>query len=424
MFFSERLDLRVRLFNVLALSATLFCPVIAIINLAAGNGAVSVLADLAAALFSGALLFYSSRKGRYRLCYLLTIVVCFFTLFPYLFFRMGGYHGGIPLFFVFAVVFTVFMLEGRLALIVTVLELAVYIGVYAYAYRYPASVSGFGDEKGYLISNIMDLAIVSGALGATMFAQIGLYRKQQRKLQAQNEALEKINMFKTEFLANVSHELKTPLTVMSGYAQYSRKSLAGMPEMEEVEGRMNLIASEADRLALMVTQILDVTRIEEGRMAINPRAASLAAIIQRTVNTYYPVFAKNNNTLKIGRGGDMQNVLCDEARISQVLVNLIANAARHTRDGVITVSAEAAGPFAVVRIADTGEGIAPERLPHLFERFKSYAGENEKPRAGKDTGTGLGLYICKHIVEAHGGEISVRSAIEAGTTVSFTLPFI
>lgn len=423
LFFGERLDLRVRLFNVLALTATLFCPVIAIINLVAGNGIMSVLVDLVAALFSGALLFYSSKTGRYRLCYLLTIVVCFFILFPYLFFRMGGYHGGIPLFFVFAIVFTVFMLEGKSALVVTALELVLYLGVYVYAYLHPASVIGFDDNKGYLISNVMDLLIVSAALGFTMFAQINLYRRQQRKLEAQNEALEKINLFKTEFLANVTHELKTPLTVMSGYAQYSQKSLATLPEMAEVENRMKLIASEADRLALMVTQILDVTRIEEGYLSVDLRPASLTAIIQRTVNTYYPVFTKNNNTLKIKRSEDMKNVRCDEARISQILVNLVANAARHTHDGVITISAEAEGSFAVVRVTDTGEGIAPERLPYLFERFKSYANENRKNSAESEDGVGLGLYICKYIVDAHGGEINVRSTIGEGTDVSFTLPF-
>ena len=157
-------------------------------------------------------------------------------------------------------------------------------------------------------------------------------------------------------------------------------------------------------------------------MMMDARSASISAIIQRTVNTYYPVFAKNNNVLKIEHGSSLPNVFCDENRIAQVLVNLISNAAKHTRDGVITISTEAVGSFIAVTVTDTGEGIAPECLPHLFERFKSYGGEEEKARAGRETGTGLGLYICKHIIETHGGEISIHSNLGKGTAVSFTLP--
>ncbi len=108
--------------------------------------------------------------------------------------------------------------------------------------------------------------------------------------------------------------------------------------------------------------------------------------------------------------------------MSQVLVNLISNAAKHTRDGGITISAKTEGDFAVVTVTDTGEGIAPERLPLLFERFKSHDSENEKLSAGRETGTGLGLYICKHIIDALGGEISISSSVGKGTAVSFTLP--
>lgn len=243
-----------------------------------------------------------------------------------------------------------------------------------------------------------------------------------RVVEEEKAMLQRLGKLKTEFLGNVSHELKTPLTVMSGYAQYSQKILAETPGMGEVENNMKLIASESDRLALMVTQILDSVRIDEGRMMMDARPASISAIIQRTVNTYYPVFAKNNNVLKIEHGASLPNVVCDENRISQVLVNLISNAARHTRDGVIRISCEDVGSYVTVTVADTGEGITPERLPHLFERFKSYDGEEEKARAGRETGTGLGLYICKHIIETHGGEISVRSNLGEGTAVSFTLP--
>ena len=271
---------------------------------------------------------------------------------------------------------------------------------------------------------LIALPFASRRLALVVVNPVEREQERQRDLlriaEEEKAMLERLDRLKTEFLGNVSHELKTPLTVMSSYAQYSQKTLADMPEMAEVENRMKLITSEADRLALMVTQILDVTRIEEGRMMLDPRPATLSAIMQRTINTYYPVFAKNNNRLRLKQGVDIPSVLCDEARISQVLVNLISNAARHTRDGEIAISAEMTDGFAAVTVSDTGEGIAAERLSSLFDRFKSHVGE--KAPAGRETGTGLGLYICKHIIDSHGGEITVHSVGGEGTTVRFTLP--
>jgi signal transduction histidine kinase len=272
---------------------------------------------------------------------------------------------------------------------------------------------------------LIALPLISRRLAFAVVNPVEQEQRRQRDLlrimEEENAMLERLDRLKTEFLGNVSHELKTPLTVMSGYAQYSGKTLAKSPEMAEVEGYMKLIAAEADRLGLMVTQILDLTRIEEGRMTVDPRPASIAVTIQQTVNTYYPLFAKNNNTLIIEASEGLANALCDEARIAQVLVNLISNAAKHTRDGTITIAARAAGGFIAVSVEDTGSGIEASLLPQLFERYKTYAVNDEKARDGKQGGTGLGLYICKHIVEAHGGTIAVQSQAGVGTTVTFTL---
>ncbi len=226
--------------------------------------------------------------------------------------------------------------------------------------------------------------------------------------------LEKINQLKTEFLANISHELKTPLTVISGYAQENEKKSADAPDIAH---SMKLISSEADRLALMVSQVLDVTRIDEGRMSFDVCPCSLSRIVQDTLSTYYPAFRKNNNQLTVARNAADPVVLCDAARVSQVLVNLISNASRHTHDGTINIAIAQTGVVAEVSVSDTGEGIAPENMATLFERYKTRAGGGD-PK----TGTGLGLYLSKCIVEEQGGTICVQSEPNVGTTVRFTLP--
>ncbi|WP_312942217.1 ATP-binding protein [Oscillibacter sp.] len=244
--------------------------------------------------------------------------------------------------------------------------------------------------------------------------------EKEQKLAAEKEALETLNRLKTEFLGNVSHELKTPLTVMSGYAQ-TTKQLAERPgELDggEVSRRMKLISSEAERLSLMVGQILDVTRMEEGRMAMEKRSCHMDEIIHGAVETHYPMLNKNQNRLKIQIEPGLPAVSADPMRISQVIVNLISNAVRFTSNGLITISTKLEDGRIVICVADNGTGISPDRLSHIFERYY----HKEKSGGGQDTGTGLGLYICKHIVEQHGGTIWMESEEGKGTSVFFTLP--
>ena len=230
----------------------------------------------------------------------------------------------------------------------------------------------------------------------------------------EKKMIEKINNLKTEFLGNVAHELKTPLTIVSGYAQDSEQRLLNNnvdKDNEVLLNQMKLISSEAERLALMVSQILDITRIDEGRMSINQINTSITTIIQRTVEAYYPVLNKNNNKLKLDLAYDLPNVYADSDRISQVIVNLLSNAIRHTNNGKIVISTIKEKDFVAVSITDNGAGISEEMLTQLFERYKSGG-----------SGTGLGLFICEHIVTAHGGKINVESKQNEGTCVKFTLP--
>ena len=247
-------------------------------------------------------------------------------------------------------------------------------------------------------------------------------KEAEQKLESEKTALENLNRLKTEFLGNVSHELKTPLTVMSGYAQTS-KQLAQRPDTldgSEISRRMTLISSEAERLSLMVGQILDVTRMEEGRMVMEPVRCYTDEIIHAAIETHYPILNKNRNRLDIRIESGLPAIHADPARISQIIVNLISNAVRFTADGAITITAKKEDAYILISVSDTGVGIEAERLPHIFERYN----KKQKSGSGQDTGTGLGLYICKYIVEQHGGEIWIESKEGHGTSVFFTLPVL
>jgi signal transduction histidine kinase len=274
-----------------------------------------------------------------------------------------------------------------------------------------------------------------------MLIHFQMYKKQQRELEKareealaakdvlarENDALEQLNRMKSEFLGNISHELKTPLAIVSGYAQLSERLFKTDWEAvnkDDMINKMRFISSEAERLALMVEQILDVTRIEEGRMQINPVTCHTDEIIHSTIQTYFPILNKNENKLEIRIENNLPVIKADPLRISQVIINLIANAIRFTASGVISVSAKNSKSCVEISVTDTGTGIAKEKLPHVFERYNTpnVRIQGKETHDGRDTGTGLGLFICKYIIEEHGGEIAIESEPCKGTVVRFTVP--
>ena len=237
---------------------------------------------------------------------------------------------------------------------------------------------------------------------------------EQLRAKQEKEALEEANRMKTAFLSDASHELKTPLAAMSGYAQNAEMDLVNGGNTAMIQEKLKRISSESNRMALMVTQILDATRIEEGRMILELAPCDLESIVRDTVETYFSVLNKNNNRLALRIPLELPKVKADSSRLQRVFVNLISNALKHTKNGTILIKAEEEEGFVKVTVKDTGSGISEEDMPHIWERY--YKGKHS------ETGTGLGLFICRFIVESHGGRIWAESEIGKGTTFMFTLP--
>lgn len=406
-YFSPEIDLSARVFFVLVIASMLFCLIITAVNFAAGVGTIGVAVDLASAVFCALILWYARTSRRIRQCQLITIVCVFFGLFPYLYFRMGGYHGGFTAFLIFAVVYTVFMLEGWLAFGITVLELLFYTGLYVVSYRHPFLVSDFSAEKDYLRSNIMDFLIVGATLCVTMYVQVRLYRKQQQRLHQQNQLLAQASRSKTEFLANASHEMKTPLTVASVNIQTVMRMLNHMGESNPETTELLADAQEEIMgLARMVSGMLSMASLSE---STEKKRCSLTAILKNSTDMLRLLFRKKENELEVSVEEGME-VFADADLISQVLVNLLQNANTHTQGGRIEVRAFLKDGKYQVEITDNGSGIAPELLPYVFERGVS------------DGGTGFGLFLSKSVVESHHGKIWIESRQGEGTKVSFVLP--
>lgn len=409
-FFNRTLDFRVRLFNVLAMAGTLVSLIMALLGIFNGSGIVNVIVNFAAAALSFVLLTYSKRTGRYQLCYMATIVAIFLVLFPVLFFSAGAYYSGMPSFFVFAIAFTVFMLEGKWAVIFSLIEIITYTVSILIAYWYPQTVIWYETQQAVMIDIIVGFVSVSVALGITMFGHFRIYNLQQRKLAEQNILLERAGQQKSALLADVSHEIRTPLAVMSGYAQRARKQITDGTVNEETLQGLFTIQLEAQRLAELAEQLIYTPAVS--KHSAHSESVSIGDIVGQVAALMHPIISKNNNRLMLQSIKDCPPVYANAGMISQVLINLCMNANRHTANGDIVIAVSSVkGDMAELTVSDNGDGINPAILPTVFERGVSGDGKS-----------GLGLSICKEVIEGHGGEISIAANPGGGSVVTFSLP--
>ena len=258
------------------------------------------------------------------------------------------------------------------------------------------------------------VAVISGVLIFFIILSVILSKKLSDPIVSEHDMLVQVNEMKTTFLSDASHELKTPLATMSGYAQNAEIELANGGDTILVQEKLKRISSEANRMALVVTQILDATRIEEGRMVLELAPCDIDSLVRETVETYFAVLNKNSNRLALRIPLELPKVKADSSRLQRVFVNLISNALKHTKNGTILIKAEEKENYIIATVKDTGSGISEEDMPHIWERY--YKGKHS------ETGTGLGLFICKFIIESHGGKIWAESEVGKGTAFMFTLP--
>ena len=230
-------------------------------------------------------------------------------------------------------------------------------------------------------------------------------------------AMEELEKMRNEFLGMVTHELKTPLAAIKGAAATVLGSAHAF-DPEETRELFQIIDEQADRLRDLTDNLLDMSRIEAGTLSIKPEPMNLRAAIDEARQ----IFARSGRSqeLRIEFPESMRSVNGDKRRILQVMTNLLNNASKFSSPSTpIRVEVERDDVLATVHVHDQGQGIAPEKLPYLFQKFSQVHDSNHSRAAG----TGLGLAICKGIVEAHGGRIWAESEGEGkGATFSFTLP--
>jgi two-component system sensor histidine kinase BaeS len=231
--------------------------------------------------------------------------------------------------------------------------------------------------------------------------------------------LKALDRLRAEFISVASHELKTPINVIIGYLQLLQDSVYGELTAKQREIARTL-ETQTRGLGRLVKQLLDVTRFEAGGGRIDPRPLDPRQFLTELENAFHVLAVQRGVRFVVTRHDALpEQVIWDHDRMSEVLGNLLANAFKFTqRAGEVELAAEPAEGGVVIHVRDTGAGIPPEQLPHIFEKF--FQADNQ--RAASHEGSGLGLSIAREIVHAHGGEITVESTVGVGTTFTIMMP--
>jgi len=267
--------------------------------------------------------------------------------------------------------------------------------------------SRFTDKQITLLKTFADQAVIA-IQNARLF----------REIQDKSQQLEIANRHKSEFLANMSHELRTPLNAVIGFSEVLAERYFGELNEKQME-YVNDIHSSGRHLLGLINDILDLSKIEAGRMELDLADFDLPAALQNAMTLVKERAQRHGIALSLEVDLSLGLVRADERKFKQIMLNLLSNAVKFTPEGgKVSVAAKPNGAGVEVAVSDTGVGIAPEDHDAVFEEFKQVGRDYTR----KAEGTGLGLALTKRFVELHGGQIRIASSLGKGATFTFTLP--
>jgi signal transduction histidine kinase len=271
-------------------------------------------------------------------------------------------------------------------------------------------------------ADVAALETLSGQVAVALRNSKLMEEVQQKatELEKANAELRRLDEMKADFVSMLVHDLRTPMTGILGSSEIIEELLLGEVD-ERIMNLVRIIPKESKRLIDLINNILDFYRLEDTGIKVAPAPLAVETLLREAYEGAKVIADKQKVEFAVTVEPGLPMVKGDEAKLLQVLSNLVGNALKFTPDGgEVTISAQAADGMVAISISDTGVGIPQDEIPHLFEKFKTFRTASDR----RVRGSGLGLYIARAIVEAHGGTISVESEQGKGSTFVFTVPAV
>lgn len=409
---NEKVDFQTRLVRIVLLMAFV-ASIIGMGRVLLGSSKTVLLALIPMCIVSGTALHMAEDKRRIKKATRMLVLSSNLILFPLIFMMSGGVDSGTAIWFVLGLVYIFLLFDDQEQLFMFLLSLSAFLLTYYVAYKYPHFVPKVSRAYSF-VDSFITMVLVSGFIGFLMKIQVRTYDKEQKLAEKQREEIEQIARSKDAFFANMSHEIRTPINTIIGLNEMTlREDISD----EIAENAVN-IQNASKMLLTTINDILDLSKLESGKMEIVPAQYEISSMFSDLVNLIWIRAHEKELEFKVDIDPEIPSMLYgDEVRIKQIVTNMLTNAVKYTSEGSITLTAKGervAADQIMLRISvtDTGMGIRKENLDQLFSSFKRVdEGDNRHIE-----GTGLGLNISKQLAEMMGGRIYVDSVYHKGST--------
>ena len=432
-FFSPDLPTDLVLFNIITITGFVGGITTIPFNILNGMSTVLTAVIVVSIIIDGVCIYMANFRNYLKNS---TIAVCFAVaigLFPVMFFVTGGINSGMVCWFSMGIIFIFMLLDGMDFVFMLLTDVAIVVGCYAISYYHPEYVVNLESRQSVFFDVVQSLMICSFAIGAIIKFQRNIYDKLYKQAAINNDDLlektlqakkaekqaQTATEAKSNFLANMSHEIRTPINTIMGMDEMILRETS-----EKVVEEYALdIKTASQNLLSLINDILDITKIESGKMGIVKGEYAFMSLMHDVLNNITLRAREKDLELKLNIASNIPcNMLGDDIRIKQVLTNIITNAVKYTQEGYIEITVTCEKSFGqyvdlTFKVKDTGIGIKPEDIKRMFESFERL----EVNRNRNIEGAGLGMTITQNLLKMMGSNLEVESTYGEGSTFYFTL---
>ena len=410
-----------RLFLLAGVASTFALLMVALITIGANQGIFVSLALVACMVASVATTIYGWRTGKTTIGGSILVLLAVVVILPIGYFMGGGANSGTPIWFVVIALFIAIVFPGRLMWIYLGLAAVSFAACTVASYLHPELVVPLASPD-LIYADTLTSGLVVGAVVALFLRYQGLlYKRETSLVEEQKEQIERLNESQNRFFSSMSHEIRTPLNTIIGL---NEMILRDNTVSEEIAENANNIQNASKMLLALINDVLDLSKIESGRMEVVSSQYETSRMLSEIVNLLWMRAREKGLRFDVNVGENIPSMLYgDEMRLKQVIINVLTNAIKYTNEGSVTLTVDGeksnANEFMLrVDVEDTGIGIRRENIPYLFDSFKRV----EEDRTRTVEGTGLGLAISKQLIDLMGGRITVDSIYTKGSHFHIEVP--